>query len=363
MTADWQTTYRGRRALVTGHTGFKGGWLTTWLCELGATVTGYSLPPPTTPNLFTAASVGRRIEHIDGDIRDAERLSALVLRTRPDVVFHLAAQPIVRESYRDPLGTFSSNVMGTTHLLEAVRTAGRPVAVVIATSDKCYENRETVYAYREEDRLGGHDPYSASKAAAELVAASYRDSFFPADDVDRHGIRVATVRAGNVIGGGDWARDRVVPDCVRAIGRGESIAVRRPRAIRPWQHVLDPLAGYLMLGARLLEGAASRRPFMGAWNFGPDADDVRTVGDLVEAFVASYGVGRWHQTSSDGPHEATLLRLANDKARRELGWAPRLRFARAVELTASWYRELAEGRPGAELCARQIAAFVTCETV
>ena len=361
---DWSGVYRGRHVLVTGHTGFKGGWLSLWLAALGARVTGFSLPAPTTPSLFEAARLGDRVDHVEGDVRDRDALGRTVARVTPDLVFHLAAQPIVRASYGDPIATFATNVMGTANVLDAVRVAGREVAVIVITSDKCYENREWPHAYRETDRLGGRDPYSASKAAAEIVVSSFRQSFFPPERMAAHGVAVATTRAGNVIGGGDWASDRIVPDCLRALRGGESIAVRRPGAVRPWQHVLEPLAGYLMLGARLASAdPAERARFADAWNFAPDVGDSRTVRELVCEIVAAYGGGAWHEASDGGPHEAGMLRLANDKARALLGWKPLWGFPRAVAATVDWYRAFDGGGSAADLCDRQIAEYLEMATV
>ncbi len=326
-------TYAGRRAFVTGHTGFKGAWLSEWLLSLGAEVTGYALEPPTKPSLFDAIRVGDRIRHVLGDIRDVERLTAEMRAARPEVVFHLAARAIVRQAYADPRDTFETNVMGTVNVLEAVRTCPSVRAVVAVTSDKCYENLEIDHAYRETDAMGGRDPYSASKGAAELVTRAYRDSYFSEDTA------LASARAGNVIGGGDWGADRIVPDCVRALTAGESITVRNPDAVRPWQHVLEPLSGYLQLGARLLDGD---RTAATAWNFGPDtAGGERSVRWVVERFLDAWGAGTWVSPAGNGgePHEAHRLSLDSTKARDKLGWAPVWDAEAAVRQTAAWYRE------------------------
>lgn len=356
---DFARVYRGRRVLLTGHTGFKGGWLSLWLAELGARVTGMSLAPPTNPNLFEAARVGERLTHVEADIRDFERTRAVWRQCRPEIVFHLAAQSLVRESYADPLRTVQTNVMGTTHLLELARTEARPAAIVLVTSDKCYENREWVYPYREDDRLGGSDLYSMSKAGAELAASAYRRAFFPPERLAEHGVAVATARAGNVFGGGDWAADRLVPDCFRALLEGRTITVRNSGAVRPWQHVLDPLSGYLLLGARLFEGdPAARRRACEAWNFGPSADNARSVRELVEALVAAWGEGGWRaEQEADAPHEHTLLRLAIDKARAGLGWRPRWDFETAVAHTVQWYKAFRAGDDMADWCLRQIVEY------
>ncbi len=332
--------YRGAEVLVTGSTGFKGSWLCWWLHLLGARVTGAALPPPTDPSLFERAALREVIDQREGDVRDPAFLRDLVAERRPSVVFHLAAQPIVRESYEDPAGTFATNVMGTVHLLEAVRAAGRPCAVVVVTSDKCYENVGWEHGYRETDALGGHDPYSASKACAELVAQSYRRSFFAPARLSSHGVAVASARAGNVIGPGDWARDRIVPDIVRALLAREPVRVRSPRATRPWQHVLDALSGYLLLGQRLLGGEAAACE---GWNFGPSIESNRPVRDLVTAAIGALGEGSWEDVSGGAaPHEAHALHLSTDKAAVRLGWRPAWGFDEAVARTCAGYRALAD---------------------
>lgn len=346
--------FQGRRVFVTGHTGFKGGWLTSWLVGLGAEVTGYALAPDTEPSLFAALDLAARVRHVVGDVRDCDRLAAVMDQARPSVVFHLAAQPLVRRGYAEPLETFATNVMGTAHVLEAARGCDTVDAVVVVTSDKCYDNAETGRAFREQDALGGRDPYSASKGCAELVTAAYRASFFDAG----RPAGVATVRAGNVIGGGDWAPDRIVPDCVRALAAGDPVVVRNPDAVRPWQHVLEPLAGYLSLAARLTgEGSG----FAGAWNFGPaDEDASRPVRWVVETFLEAWGSGTWAtpQPGAEEPHEARSLALDSGKARERLAWAPVWDATAAVEHTAAWYRDYYR-RPGAarELVERELLAY------
>lgn len=328
--------YAGRKVFITGHTGFKGSWLCEWLLKLGAHVTGYSLPPPTQPALFEQLALAGRVQHLEGDIREAARLTPALRAAQPDFIFHLAAQPLVRESYRTPVETYATNVMGTIHVLEAARSLTRPCALVCVTTDKCYENKEWVHGYREEDPLGGHDPYSSSKAAAEIAIAAWRRSFF----LD-HTVKVASARAGNVIGGGDWAADRIVPDCVRALRRREAIAVRNPRATRPWQHVLEPLSGYLWLGALLAQPALGRVPpdrLAGAFNFGPGHDANRCVAELVEE-VLKHWRGKWADRSEPAAvHEANLLQLTTDKANALLGWAPVWGFEEAVRETIRWYQ-------------------------
>ena len=326
--------WRGRSVFLTGHTGFKGGWLSTWLLTLGARVAGYALAPDTTPSYFERCGLAERLASCYGDINDAGALEAALGAARPSIVFHLAAQSLVRRSYRAPVETFATNVLGTARLLEAVRGTPSAEAVVVVTSDKCYDNRERPEGYREDEPLGGHDPYSASKAAAELVAAAYRRSFFA------QGARVATVRAGNVIGGGDWAEDRLVPDAMRALARGEAVRVRNPAAVRPWQHVLEPLGGYLTLAERLVESDA----FATAWNFGPRDEDAVPVAALVELVLGLWGDGRWEAVAeAAAPHEAGLLRLDWTQARQRLGWRPVLTLKEAAELTVAWYRAAAGG--------------------
>lgn len=365
---DLPTAFAEKSVFVTGHTGFKGAWLSLWLSRLGARVTGYSLPPPTHPSTFDAAGVSDVLaQHHEADIRDGARLAQAMRAAAPDVVFHLAAQPLVRLSYAEPRETFDVNVIGTAAVLDAVRTLGRPCAVIVITSDKCYENREHVFGYRETDPLGGFDPYSASKGAAEIVVASYRQSFFPIERANSHGVRLASVRAGNVIGGGDWAEDRIAADIVRSLSVGDPVPVRNPRAIRPWQHVLEPLSGYLLLAARMLvgeEGARLAEP----WNFGPSSVEVITVRELVELFVAAWGSGDWKDISTpDQVHEAHLLRLSIDKAVTRLGWCPRWSVAEMVRRTAEWYRSFYERResertPGfmRTMCMAQIADYESC---
>jgi CDP-glucose 4,6-dehydratase len=334
--------------LLTGHTGFKGSWLALWLADLGAEVTGYALAPETTPALFERAGVAGCCRSILGDVRDAARVAALVREVQPDFVFHLAAQALVRRGYQEPLETFATNAVGTAAVLDAVRVAGRPCAVVVVTTDKCYENLDSGEAFREDHRLGGRDPYAASKACAELVAASYRQSFFEPGALGQHGVALATARAGNVIGGGDWSQDRIVVDAVAALAAGRPIPVRNPHAVRPWEHVLEPLSGYLELGARLAGSQAAE--YCEAWNFGPEPSGACTVRELVERLVSRWGEGRWEDRSDPGaPHEARFLRLAIDKARVRLGWRPRLDLDTAVAWTVDWYKAAHRGADAAEL--------------
>jgi CDP-glucose 4,6-dehydratase len=345
--------FAGRRVLVTGHTGFKGGWLALWLAELGAEVHGFALAPPTAPSLFLDARVAEACaSHTLGDVRDFEALRQTVERVRPEIVFHLAAQALVRESYRVPRETFDVNLMGTVNALEAVRRVGGVRVVQLITTDKCYENHEWAYAYRETDPLGGRDPYSASKACAELAAAAYRGSF--------PGVSVSTTRAGNVIGGGDWAADRIVPDCVAALGRGEAVQVRNPDAVRPWQHVLEPLSGYLLLAAHQWSDAER---WQEAWNFGPAPQAAVPVGELVERVQRAWGAPpsvRPHPAPHGEPHEARWLRLDATKAQTRLRWAPVLSLDEAIGQTVAWYRERSEAGPGFDgraACVRQIDGY------
>ncbi len=347
--------WKGKRVLVTGHTGFKGSWLVLWLEALGAVPLGLSLAPESVPSLSDKAAIESRFESVRCDIRDGERLAAAVEALAPDVVLHLAAQTLVRRSYREAILTFETNVMGTAHLLEAVRRTPCVRAVVIVTTDKCYENNEWVWAYREVDALGGHDPYSASKACAEILSASWRRSFLSESVAGGRKIAMATARAGNVIGGGDWAADRLVPDCARAFGLGERVVIRNPRATRPWQHVLEPLCGYLLLAERLWNDGPA---FAEAWNFGPDADDIQPVSWVLDRLVQFWGgSARWELDAGDHPHEAGLLAVDAAKARARLGWRPRLPLKDAIAWTADWYKREQAGEAAAQLVIDQITAY------
>lgn len=343
------TFWNGKRVLITGHTGFKGAWLSELLLGKGAELLGLALASDGKDSLHDRLSLERRMSGVLLDIRDAAALAREVRGFRPEIVLHLAAQSLVRRSYRDPVGTWASNVMGTVNLLEALRSLDQPVTVVIVTTDKVYENNEWAFAYREIDPLGGHDPYSASKAATELVAASWRQSFGNAD------LKIATARAGNVIGGGDWAEDRLVPDIVRALQAGSTIDIRNPASIRPWQHVLDPLKGYLMLAEKLHE--TSDGGFQSAYNFGPEPADIHSVQRLVETMLRHWP-GHWTDASDpDAVHEAGRLSLSIDKARCELGWSPVWSFEDAVERTVHWYRQVGLGADPVQITRDQIAAF------
>jgi len=345
--------WTNRRVLVTGHTGFKGSWLSLWLEKLGARVTGYALPPPTSPSLFRLALLEERIHSILGDIRDYDALRGAIGSARPEVLFHLAAQPLVRRSYSDPVTTYSTNVMGTVHVLEALRTLGRPCIVVNVTSDKCYENREWEWGYREHEAMGGYDPYSSSKGCAELVTAAYRRSYFgPAGG---SGVTLASGRAGNVIGGGDWAEDRLIPDCVRHAIGGDPIPIRNPDSLRPWQHVLEPLHGYLLLAEKLAAGGAE---FAHAWNFGPYENDVKPVRWIADFFVKHWGgTARWHSVQQPGAHEAVMLKLDSSLARSRLGWQPHLTLQEALSFTLDWYVRQRDGGDAADLTRQQIERY------
>jgi CDP-glucose 4,6-dehydratase len=351
-------SFAGRSILVTGHTGFKGSWLCLLLHRLGARVTGYALAPPTEPNNYSLSSVGRVLSaSVEADIRDRSRLEMTLRTVQPDVIFHLAAQSVVRKSHADPIYTFSVNVMGTASLLEAIRQVAKPCAVVIVSSDKCYENDGSGRPFSEDQPMGGSDPYSASKGATELVTAAYRRSFFPPEALSDHGVAVASARAGNVIGGGDWTPDGIVADALRSLVAHEPIPVRNPRAIRPWQHVLEPLGGYLTLAARLLgpDGA----PFCRGWNFGPETQDEATVQELVERIVAAWGEGTWMELPArEAPPEAEVLRLTSEAAVSQLGWRRRWSLNEAIDRTVEWFRRYESDPDAAQAaCLNDIEAY------
>ena len=353
--------WAGKRILLTGHTGFKGSWLALWLTQLGAHVTGVGLEPDTTPNLFGQLDLAQRLEqHHISDIRDAEALAEIAKACQPEVVFHLAAQPLVRRSYRDPLGTWATNVQGSLHVLEALKPLQHLCAVVMVTTDKVYENQEWLYGYRENDRLGGHDPYSASKAAAELAISSWRSSFCGTDAHQTPHLAIATARAGNVIGGGDWAEDRIVPDAMRALAAGQPVPVRNLDATRPWQHVLEPLGGYLRL-AEAMTAAQSKEvkpnPYCEAFNFGPTLNNNRPVKELV-ATMLQYWAGSWIDTSEpNSPHEAGVLHLQIDKAHHQLGWNPCWGYANTIERTVNWYKAVQNGANPLKCCLDDLTAY------
>lgn len=341
--------YRGKRVVVTGHTGFKGSWLSLWLKQLGAEVVGISLAPETQLNHWNLLNLELTVKHHELDIRNAIEIARVFKAAQPEVVFHLAAQPLVRRSYRDPLETWSTNVMGTANVLEACRQTRSVRAILAVTTDKCYENQEWVWGYRETDRLGGHDPYSASKASSELVAASYRSAFFHTENAPL----LATARAGNVIGGGDWSEDRLIPDLLRAMAARQSLEIRSPNATRPWQHVLESLSGYLLLVQKLIEGDEN---FHGPWNFGPDRSGNRTVAVVLNRLLTHWPQMQWHQTASPQPHEANLLYLDSSKAHAQLGWRPLWSLDTALEKTADWYRAFQSSQTA--ISAQQLAQYV-----
>lgn len=344
--------YAGKNVLITGHTGFKGSWLAEWLLALGAQVTGFALPPLQPDDHFNLLGLSSRLRHIEGDIRDAAQLKKVCADVRPDIVFHLAAQALVRRSYQEPQLTFETNVMGSVNLLEAVRHTPSVRSLVYITSDKCYQNVEWVWGYRETDRLGGDDPYSASKACAEIVLHSYVTSFFK----ERPTCGIAGARAGNVIGGGDWSVDRIVPDAMRSLRSGKPIVLRNPVSTRPWQHVLEPLFGYLLLGARLWD---QPQAFGGSWNIGPRVDSIKTVMDLARKITAVWGGGEIAvERQLNAPHEAGLLHLNCDKAHQQLGWVPRWGFDMGVEKTVQWYKQVMDGAPAKNVTAAQIRAYM-----
>jgi len=347
--------WRGRNVFLTGHTGFKGSWLSLWLQAMGATVTGYALEPHTSPSLFEAASVGSGMRSIIGDISDLPHLKRAMAECKPEIVFHMAAQSLVRVSYQDPILTYQTNVMGTANVLEAVRETPSVSAALVITSDKCYENRNSPLGYRETDVLGGDDPYSNSKACAELVVSAYRSSFFKSDRAKAHLVALASARAGNVIGGGDWAQDRLIPDMVKAFSEGRVLKIRNPEAARPWQHVLEPLRGYLMLAQKLYEDGTA---FMGAWNFGPDSNDAKPVRWIVEQMVEKWGFDvEWKIDDGEHPHEAQMLHLDSSKAKQQLGWRPVLHLPDALDMTIDWYKCFFSGKNAREKCLEQISSY------
>jgi CDP-glucose 4,6-dehydratase len=353
--SDHPFSWQGKRVFLTGHTGFKGGWLALWLSKLGADVRGYALAPSTEPNLFTVARVGAVVDDIRGDIRNAVALESALRDFAPEVVFHLAAQPLVRLSYEDPIGTYETNVIGTARLLDAIRRTPSVRAVVSVTTDKCYENKEWIWGYRETDPLGGYDPYSSSKACAEIVSAAFRQSFFPTAKLSEHKVALATARAGNVIGGGDWSADRLIPDLVRGFLVGEPVRIRRPEAIRPWQHVLEPLHGYIRLAEQLLTHDPK---FATAYNFGPADDDARPVAWIAEKMTGFWGNGaKWVLDPDHGVHEAGYLKLDASRARADLAWTPHLHLDTALDWLVQWYRAWQSGADMHPFTLAQIAAY------
>jgi CDP-glucose 4,6-dehydratase len=351
ITRDYLSTFKGRRVFITGHTGFKGSWLAYILKEVGADVLGYALPPVGEKSHFKLLGLAQMVDHIEADIRNEEKLSTAINGFKPEFVFHLAAQALVRSSYSDPKTTFETNVMGTVNLLEVVRHCESVRSLVCITSDKCYENLEWLWGYRENDRLGGHDPYSASKASAEMVFSAYARSFF----FERPKLGAASARAGNVIGGGDWALDRIIPDCIRAVESDKPIHLRYPSATRPWQHVLEPISGYLLLATKLREEPLV---YSGSWNFGPPSKEVRTVLEVAEHLIAHFGHGSINcETNAEKHHEARLLQLNCDKAHQLLDWYPRWDFARTLEMTADWYKKMHAGADAKDVTRQQLYEY------
>ncbi|WP_243220279.1 CDP-glucose 4,6-dehydratase [Methylobacter sp. S3L5C] len=333
--------WKNKTVLLTGHTGFKGSWLSLWLQAMDAQVTGYSLAPPTNPSLFDAAKVGNGMTSIIGDIRDLTKLQAVFAEYKPEIVIHMAAQPLVRYSYENPVETYSTNVMGTVNVLEAVRNTHGVKAVVNITTDKCYENREWVWGYRENEPMGGYDPYSNSKGCAELVTAAYRNSYFHSDKYKEHGVALASARAGNVIGGGDWAEDRLIPDIMRAITQGKPVNIRNPHATRPWQHVLEPLSGYLILAQKLYEEGSS---YAEGWNFGPNDEDAKPVQWIVDNLTKTWGDGAsWVLQEGDHPHEAHYLKLDCSKAKARLDWHPKWHLDETLGRIVDWQKQYQQG--------------------
>ena len=357
MTPDF---WRGKRVFLTGHTGFKGSWMSLWLQSLGAQLTGYALAAPTTPSLYQSARISDGMNSINGDIRDLQSLQNAMQRACPEIVLHMAAQSLVRESYAQPVDTYAVNVMGTVHLLEAVRHTAGVKAVVNVTTDKCYENREWPWGYRENEAMGGYDPYSSSKGCSELVSAAYRSSFFNPAAYAQHGVALATARAGNVIGGGDWAKDRLIPDMISAFEAGQPAIIRNPHAIRPWQHVLEPLRGYLTLAEQLCsEGPA----FAEGWNFGPGDEDARSVEWIANLLVRQWGNGAsWQSDSASHPHEAHYLKLDISKARSRLKWQPEIRLERALDLIVAWNQQRLAGADMRALTLDQIQSYQALTT-
>lgn len=351
----FNNVYKGKTVLVTGHTGFKGSWLSIWLNELGANVIGYSLDPYTEKDNFVLSGIGEKMVDIRGDIRDREKLNEVFNKYMPEFVFHLAAQPLVRLSYEQPVETYETNVMGTINILEAIRNSKQTQVGILITTDKCYENKEQVWGYRETDPLGGYDPYSSSKGATEIAINSWRQSYFNSDEFEKHKKSISSVRTGNVIGGGDWAKDRIIPDCIRALENNVPIKIRSPKSIRPWEHVLEPLSGYLLLGQKMYE---QPKKYSGAWNFGPELSSVVTVWDIANKVIDYFKAGQLIDVSNpEDVHEAKLLSLDIAKARFNLGWKPKLDIDRTIELTVEWYKNYKDLNVY-DLCVKQINEFL-----
>lgn len=347
----FENVFKNKIVLITGHTGFKGSWLCIWLKELGANVVGYALEPYTERDNFVVSGLENRITSITGDVRDFQKLSKVFEKYQPEFVFHLAAQPIVRESYDNPKETYDINIGGTVNILECCRLTGSVKVVINVTSDKCYENKEWVWGYRENDPMGGYDPYSSSKGCSELITDAYRKSFFNPNGFDKHGKSLSSARAGNVIGGGDWQKDRIIPDCIKALENNKPIEIRNPHATRPWQHVLEPLSGYLLLASKMCK---EPQKFCGAWNFGPNQDSIITVGEIADMIVAKWGSGSWvDQSDKSEPHEANLLSLDISKAKTYLKWSAVWNTETTIEKTVEWYVEYKQKDP-CEICIKQI---------
>jgi len=350
--------WNGKRVFLTGHTGFKGGWLSLWLASMGAKVTGYALVPNTTPNFFEVANIESDLEqsHI-ADIRDLEKLQKAMADAKPEIVIHMAAQPLVRYSYVNPVETYATNVMGTVHVLESIRSLDCVRAAIMVTTDKCYENKEWVWGYREDEPMGGHDPYSNSKGCAELVTSAYRQSYFAPERYAQHQVAIASARAGNVIGGGDWSEDRLIPDAIKAFEAKEALMIRNPLATRPWQHVLEPLSGYLVLAQALYQEGAN---FNGGWNFGPRDDDARSVQEVIKLLINNWGSSAsWMQDPSEQPHEAHSLKLDCSKARQYLNWVPRWTLEQAIENITQWQQAYQLQGNMREMSLKQITAYQT----
>jgi CDP-glucose 4,6-dehydratase len=353
--------WKGKKVLITGHTGFKGSWLSVWLQNLGGNLVGYSLPPPTTPSLFTVACVEDGMTSIIGDVRNFEQFQSVIADHRPEIIFHMAAQSLVRHSYDNPVETYATNVMGTVNLLEAVRQVGGVKAIVNITSDKCYENQEWPWGYRENEPMGGFDPYSNSKGCSELVTSAFRNSFFNPEDFDNHGVALASARSGNVIGGGDWAKDRLIPDIMRAISEGKPVVVRNPDSIRPWQHVLEPLSGYLLLAQKLWQEG---KEFAQAWNFGPNDEDAKPVSWIVTSLTNMWGNGAsWKLDGQKHPHEAHYLKLDCSKAKSQIGWSPTWNLETTLLAIVNWHQEYLAQKDMRVVVTEQINAFLKGETL
>jgi CDP-glucose 4,6-dehydratase len=353
--------WKDKKVLVTGHTGFKGSWLSVWLQNMGANLIGYSLPPPTTPSLFSIACLDKGMTSVIGDVRDFTQLQSVIAEHRPEIIFHMAAQSLVRHSYDNPVETYATNVMGTVHLLEAVRQVGGVKAIVNITSDKCYENQEWPWGYRENEPMGGFDPYSNSKGCAELITSAFRNSFFNPEDFDTHGVALASARSGNVIGGGDWAKDRLIPDIMRAISEGKPVVVRNPDSIRPWQHVLEPLSGYLLLAQKLFQEG---KEFAQAWNFGPNDEDAKPVSWIATHMTEMWGKdASWKLDGKKHPHEAHYLKLDCSKAKSQIGWSPTWNLETTLHAIVSWHKEYLAQKDMRVVVSDQINAFLKEKTL